>query len=137
MQFAQWGRGRPLHDFRASFEKNRSDENTQWYCQTRGGDVVSSLVVYRDRFGLPPNTWGVGCVVTVESLRRCGLATQMLASLIAIARVHHVDGVFLHSDIDTAFYEKFGFQLFPGSEKCMYLALTRGFTPGASPPDYF
>jgi N-acetylglutamate synthase-like GNAT family acetyltransferase len=112
----------------------------QWYVMEAGGKLLSSLIVYRTGFDLPPGCWGIGSVATPPAARRRGYAAGLVEHVIADARAREARGLYLFSGIGTDYYGKFGFQRVEatqpeGQDPCMVLAFRdqqelRGAVPG-------
>jgi predicted acetyltransferase len=71
------------------------------------------MIVYRDAFGLPQGTIGIGSVATPPDLRRNGYASHLIKEFLGMRQSDPVRAVFLFSEVEPEFYEKFGFVVLP------------------------
>ncbi|MCK6265891.1 GNAT family N-acetyltransferase [Vibrio sp. ZSDE26] len=107
-----------------------------WYVLVENDQILSSLIVYHDIFGLKDDCFGIGSVATPNSLRGRGYATT-LVNLVKdeLFFYHNGKAIFLHSDIDNKFYSRLGFVEIKGTG-CMYIS-NRHFGFDGSVPAYF
>lgn len=115
-----------------------------WYVLERDSQPVCKLICYRDVLGLSDNNVGIGSVATAPALRGHGYASKLMMEVIDILKSENVPTVFLHSEIDIKFYERFGFRALPGHQQehlpnsvCMRLDLNSPAAPSALVPAYF
>ncbi len=82
-----------------------------WYVLAdENGKLTCSLIVYK--FG--PDQFGIGSIATMLSERKQGHASKLIAGVLeAIAQESSKATVFLYSDIEPKFYERFGFVRLP------------------------
>jgi predicted GNAT family acetyltransferase len=81
-----------------------------WYVLAKDEQLLSSLIIYT--FG--NQQFGFGSIATPKSLRKQGFASQMItASIDKIKNENDNPVIFLYSDIDPKFYEKFDFFKLP------------------------
>jgi predicted acetyltransferase len=71
------------------------------------------MIVYKDAFGLPPETIGIGSVATPPAFRRNGYASQLIRDFLAMKPLEAVRAVFLFSEVKPEFYGKLGFVALP------------------------
>jgi predicted N-acetyltransferase YhbS len=103
-----WSRGRTYEQYCA--ENRKEDRHGTRYVLEADGDIVSSLILLRLKpFG---KACGIGSVVTHEGHEGKGCATALLRGAIAAAE-REFAVIFLYSDIEPAFYERFGFRALP------------------------
>lgn len=78
--------------------------------EDENGNLVSSLIVYE----LNPNQYGIGSIATPLDLRNKGYASSLISDVIHIIENKSPDGIiFLYSDIEPEFYERFNFIRMP------------------------
>ena len=83
----------------------------QWFVlENDEGKLVSSLICYRNVFGLAEGCVGIGSVATSPDQRKKGYAAILLKDIITRLR-ETTSHIFLYSDIAPAFYKKLGFQI--------------------------
>ena len=80
-----------------------------WYVLESEGRPVASLIVYEDRFSLPPGTHGIGSVATLPGDRHRGHASALVRGVVADLDARGSRAVWLFSDIDPGFYARLGF----------------------------
>ena len=109
--YSVWSRGRTYEQYCA--ENRREDKHGMRYVIEDNGEIVCSLIMLRLRPFTGKTTCGIGSVVTHGGYGGRGYATTLVENCLAT-----VDGqcalVFLYSDIDPKFYERFGFKTLPG-----------------------
>jgi predicted acetyltransferase len=78
----------------------------KWFVLSDSSNLLSSLIVYD--FG--SKVFGIGSIATPREVRRRGYASTLIRLVISdIERNHAEAAIFLYSDIQPEFYEKFGF----------------------------
>ncbi len=81
-----------------------------WYVLSDGDQILSSLVVYT----FSKDCFGLGSIATVPNYRKMGLASRLIKDVLADIETESPEAmIFLYSDIDPAFYEKFQFVKLP------------------------
>jgi ribosomal protein S18 acetylase RimI-like enzyme len=82
-----------------------------WYVlESYDGELLSSLIVYDFEEG----RYGIGSIATPTSFRKQGHASQLLAEVVRLIEEESPGAtLFLYSDIDPSFYEKFEFTRVP------------------------
>ncbi len=141
MGFDVWGNGsatKYLEECRSS-SKYKSG---QWFVlKAEDGTLVSSLIVYT--FGA--NEFGFGSIATPKELRKQGYASNLISRVLQQIKCNSPNAaVFLYSDIDPAFYERFDFRQVPRSAQryetttCMVQKNSiETFTAPPQTPEYF
>ncbi len=103
------------------------------------GAVVSSLICYKDAFGLESGCIGIGSVATAPEHRRQGYAARLLAAVVEQLLRDGSDCLFLYADAAPELYEKIGFRALPDSlqryQPSICMALSK--TPPVAAPSYF
>ncbi len=139
MGFDTWHNGMSQRRYLNELMSSSKYPQGQWYVLENEGELVSSLIVYRQGFDLLPECWGVGSVATPPALRRRGYAEKMIRHVIGLARRAEVRGIYLFSGVGTGYYGKFGFECVEaaqpeGQAPCMVLAFRdAGALKGAVP----
>lgn len=81
-----------------------------WYVLKENDQLVSSLIVYN----LGENIFGIGSIATAKDLRKKGYASKLITDVInQIETDSEKVTIFLYSDIDSKFYERFKFFALP------------------------
>lgn len=98
-----------LQDCRTSGKYQKGE----WWIADRDGRMVSSMIVYRDVFGLPPGSLGLGSVATPPESRRRGNASQLIKTYLDMRQNESVLAVFLFAEVKPEIYERLGFVVLP------------------------
>lgn len=112
---ALWGGGRTLEDRWERTHRLMADP-AGLLCMSglvdEAGQVPASLKLYRLALQTPAGVLeavGLGAIFTAEASRRQGLAERLIRSVLAEAYAGGAGAALLFSDIDPAYYERFGF----------------------------
>ena len=111
-----WGGTLPMDTFVSHRLNSPMHNRARWFVATCDESVVSSLAWYPLTFchrARLVSGIGIGAVHTVPAYRRRGFAAQLLAEVINRARHEGISVGLLFSDIDPAYYERFGFVRWP------------------------
>ena len=100
MGFDAWGQGMSEHRYLNECLSSAKYPRGRWYVMEAGGELLSSLIVYRKGFDLPPGCWGIGSVATPPALRRRGYAGSLINHIISEARDSQARGLYLFTGID-------------------------------------
>ncbi len=85
-----------------------------WYVIEDEEKIKSSLICYRNSFGLVSGAVGIGSVATLPEFRNQGYMAQLLSKFIFMENeLEKVDYFFLFSDVDPYVYQKHGFIILP------------------------
>lgn len=125
MGFDQWGAGQSTEDYLSGCHSSVKYQLGDWYCLQSDGGLMSSLIVYSNQFGLTKGYRGIGSVATHADFRRKGYAETLIKTCIARIANENCQGVFLFSDIQAEYYERFGFAFVTSVDESalMFLAL--------------
>ncbi|MFA0134662.1 GNAT family N-acetyltransferase [Vibrio splendidus] len=135
MGFDVWGGGLTLDDYLAGCRNSEKYLSGTWYVLVEKDRVVSSLIVYRDMFGLAKGCFGIGSVATPQELRHQGYASELINLVkTELFTRHNCKALYLHSDIEHQFYNRLGFVGIVGSD-CMYIS-SDSFEFDGRIPDY-
>ncbi len=136
MGFDVWGDGISYEEYLVGCRESQKYQAGTWYVLIDNEQILSSLIVYQNKFGLKDDCFGIGSVATPNRLRRRGYASN-LVNLVKTELFAHRNckAIFLYSDIDQQFYSKLGFITVKGCD-CMY-APSPGFEFDGSLPAYF
>ncbi len=74
MGFDVWGEDLSQVAYLELCRRSTKYRKGRWHVLTVEGEVVSSLIAYRDEFGLPPGCYGSGSIATPSVLRDRGPA---------------------------------------------------------------
>ncbi|MEL0608835.1 GNAT family N-acetyltransferase [Vibrio echinoideorum] len=136
MGFDVWGDGLSFDDYLTACRNSEKYLSGTWYVLVAKDSVVSSLIVYRDMFGLAKGCCGIGSVATPQKLRHKGYASELINLIrTELFTRHNCKALYLHSDIEHQFYNKLGF-VNVGSSDCMYILNDSSDFDGRI-PDYF
>ncbi|MCF7505036.1 GNAT family N-acetyltransferase [Vibrio sp. L3-7] len=136
MGFDVWGNGLSLDDYLTVCRNSEKYLSGTWYALVAKDNVVSSLIVYRDMFGLAKGCCGIGSVATPQELRHKGYASELINLVrTELFTRYNCKALYLHSDIEHQFYNKLGF-VNVGSSDCMYILNDSSDFDGRI-PDYF
>ncbi|WP_028974944.1 GNAT family N-acetyltransferase [Spirochaeta cellobiosiphila] len=94
-------------------------EKVLWYIGHDKEGFVSSLIVYQEVLDLQPHSYGIGSVATSPAYRNKVYGSQLVKE---ITEMLFKEGegavVFLHSNIDFSFYEKY--RLYQSFKQMLY-----------------
>ncbi len=115
MGFDVWGDGYNsqesyLADCRASKKYSRGI----WYVlEDHDGNLISSLIIYilNSIKGIP--AYGIGSIATTPNRRCQGFAGQLIQDVMRRLNVNENHTFYLHSEIDSKYYERFDFIKLP------------------------
>lgn len=106
MGFDVWSDGASEKDYLADCSSSIKYKRGEWYVLTEDDKILSSLIIYD--FG--DEKFGIGSIATSPYDRKKGYASELIKHII-----HKIESgsknciLFLYSDIQPEFYEKFGF----------------------------
>ena len=137
MGFDAWGGEMPQAEYLAACQSSRKYAKGEWYVLEDKGMPVASLILYRHQFGLEDGQAGIGSIATSPAYRRQGCASRLILGIVRhLFSTTATTTVFLHSDIDTAFYEQLGFERVSRESHCMFINRSTDITLCTS-PSYF
>lgn len=137
MGFDVWGEEQTEEEYLAGCRDSKKYKLGEWRCLTVDGIVVSSLITYKNQFDLVDRYVGIGSIATHPDYRRHGHASYLIQNCINSCLKENSLGLLMFSDVEPAFYEKFGFTVVESDKGCalMFLSLNGGRLP--EPPKYF
>ncbi|EGQ8132908.1 GNAT family N-acetyltransferase [Vibrio parahaemolyticus] len=136
MGFDVWGDGLSFEDYLSGCRNSEKYQVGTWFVLIENDQILSSLVVYSDMFGLRDNCFGLGSIATSPSLRGKGYASHLIGLVKAeLFSNYNCKAVYLHSDIGHEFYSKLGFVCIENSD-CMFSSIAPSELDG-SIPAYF
>lgn len=110
MGYDTWSEGSTKSDYLNLCQNSPKYKKGQWYVLKDGDQLLSSLIVYK----IEENIFGLGSVSTPAFLRKKGYASKLISRIIELLENDlNASAMFLYSDIDSKFYEKFGFLELP------------------------
>jgi predicted acetyltransferase len=142
MGFEAWNEGKSEEDYLLMCRNSPKYKTGRWYVFAEEKKLLSSLIVYR----FDQNVFGFGSIATPALLRKQGFATKIISEMINKIEAENTNPtIFLYSDIDPAFYEKFGFLKIPSAVQrykttvCMVRSqkIEEYFTEMSASPEYF
>ncbi len=86
-----------------------------WYVLESSGTPVSSLILYKQGFGLCTGALGIGSIATHPAHRGRGRAKRLIEGVLDTRLCREASAIYLHSDIGAGFYEEFGFSRIGGA----------------------
>ncbi|MBL7716106.1 MAG: GNAT family N-acetyltransferase [Bdellovibrionales bacterium] len=143
MGYDTWGVGQSIETHLRECRESEKYKMGIWYVISDADDVLYSSLIHYD---LGSDSCGIGSIATAPDFRKKGHASSLIQA--ALERFNH-DGfskVFLFSDIDPRFYEKFGFRALSSSHQAHKKAVCMVWgtdpqdlenQPGFKLPDYF
>lgn len=136
MGFDAWGADLAPTEYLASCQRSKKYQSGVWYLLLVDNQPVSSLIVYRDQFGLGQGCFGIGSLATTPAMRGQGFGAHLLRTVTdMLLSDPNTVATFLHSDIDHHFYERLGYRRIQSGD-CMYFSLGPPRYIG-EPPTYF
>lgn len=137
MGYDAWGDGDDeathLDDCRTS-EKYAAGE---WFVWDEAGQAVASLIVFKNRYQLASGCYGIGSVATAPDQRGQGYASALINAVVGLlAERDQARAVYLHSDIEPAFYRQLGFEYLQSDSRCMVRTIGAPVSLNCI-PDYF
>lgn len=136
MGFDAWGGELAPTEYLASCQRSKKYQSGVWYLLVADHQPVSSLIVYRDQFGLGQGCFGIGSLATDPAMRGKGFGSHLLRGVTdMLLNDPDTAATFLHADIAHGFYERLGYRRLSGSD-CMYFSLAQPRYIG-EPPTYF
>lgn len=109
--------------------------------EDENGALISSLIVYN----LGKDRYGIGSIATPKALRKRGHASKIISDVLEqIEDKSPAAAIFLYSDIEPEFYERFNFARMPQlaqrykTTTCMVRGEDTGkFSDKTDTPEYF
>ncbi|WED29440.1 GNAT family N-acetyltransferase [Vibrio sp. DW001] len=119
MGYDVWGEDLSLNEYLLECRNSSKYKLGCWYVLVVNDKPAASLIVYSGQFGLVKHCYGIGSVATDNEMRGKGFASYLVQSVThQLLNEEKARAVFLHSDINTEFYEKLGYQCIQ-STSCM------------------
>lgn len=138
MGYDAWSDGVSKKDYLDECRTSKKYKAGKWYVLLDGEELISSLAVYSSGFGIPQRYCGIGSAATKPQKRSCGYACKLLIAVCKILQREGFNGVYLHSDIESSFYERLGFTVVAESaSKCMALPFSQLERLPEEIPSYF
>jgi len=132
-----WGEGQTEEEYLADCRNSIKYKLGEWHCLTEDGVIVSSLITYQNQFGLADRYVGMGSIATYPDHRRKGYAGCLIQNCIDRCTEEKCLGLLLFSDVESSYYERFGFTAAESEmiDPPMFLSLNGGRLPEL--PRYF
>jgi len=110
MGFAEWSSGASEIDYLNDCRNSAKYASGTWFVLSEGSKLLSSLIVYE----LAENNFGIGSISTAPQNQKHGYASKLITGVVSDIEKLHADClIFLYSDINAEFYEKFKFIKLP------------------------
>ncbi|CCO49769.1 conserved hypothetical protein [Vibrio nigripulchritudo SOn1] len=109
MGYDTWSQNKTKDEYLIQCSESKKYQSGVWYVLLDNDRLISSLIVYSSGFSLPIDSYGIGSISTENSLRNKGFASFLIDKVVN-ELLSNRSSIFLHSDIDYSFYEKFGFR---------------------------
>lgn len=137
MGFDAWGDGDDVATHLQACRSSAKYAAGQWFVLDVDGQAVASLIVYQQRYRLPPDCYGIGSVATSPGQRRRGYAAALIKAVVAqLVNERQAKAVLLHTDIGLEFYRRLGFEPVAPDSHCM-VRKARSEVSVDVIPDYF
>lgn len=142
MGFDVWSDGNTLDEYLYDCRDSVKYRQGRWTVLEKNGILVSSLLIHS--FG--NNIFGIGSIATSPTHRKFGHASKLIEAVLKnLQEQQNAKLIYLYSDINPEFYQRFGFVQLPNEQQqyststCMALML-KGFEfdfKQLNPPKYF
>jgi len=138
MGFYAWSDGKSLEEYIEKCTESKKYKSGTWYVLANENILVSSLIVYESVFKIPKGFCGIGTVATAIEHRNKGFSTHLINGVCENLKAQGFSGVYLHTDIGPAFYERLGFfRASVDSQDCMLRLFSEFKSQENEIPDYF
>jgi predicted N-acetyltransferase YhbS len=110
MGFDVWADGQNQPTYLEGCRSSKKYASGQWFVLAEDENLFSSLILYE----IAPNIFGMGSIATPPTLRGQDFATRLIKEVLdRLERDLIQPIVFLYSDVNPKFYERFGFKALP------------------------
>ena len=132
-----WGGGSSEEQYLHECRTSAKYQMGQWYCLEGNGRLVSSLIVYRNVFGIQERYAGFGSISTEPNHRGAGFASKLINDRIENLRSEGCAGIYLHSETDSSIYKRIGFRRLLSSDDSSLMFLGTDENEQSLLPAYF
>lgn len=143
MGFDVWSGSATVEEYLNSCRDSKKYSQGRWIVLEKDGALLSSLIIYDWN-----KEWaGIGSIATTKELRRQGFAAELISGVITqLKSSTELSTVFLFSDINPAYYNRFGFEAleakYQSNSDAVLMGLSFTQTPAwvaadFNPPSYF
>ena len=141
MGFDVWSDGGSYQSYLEKCRASPKYQKGEWFVSEKDGALCASLLLHS--FGA--GAYGIGSIATYLHERKKGHASSLIAGVVDYLRdSRRAQVVYLYSDIEPSFYQKFGFEQLPSKLQNylpslgMVCVLSASEKPGErEPPPYF
>ena len=143
MGFDVWSGNATVEEYLNSCRDSKKYSQGRWMILEKDGALLSSLIIY----DLNREWAGIGSIATPKELRRQGFAAELISGVIKqLQSSSELSTVFLFSDINPAYYNRFGFEAleakYQSNSDAVLMGLSFTETPAwvaedFIPPTYF
>ena len=137
MGFDIWGAGLSEERYLNECRNSPKYRLGQWYCLKENGVPMSSLIIYKNCFGMQDRFAGFGSIASQFRRRGEGFATGLINECIKELRLYGIAGIYLHSETDSSLYERLGFQTLSSKNDIQLMFLEIQDVQRTSEPTYF
>ena len=131
MGFDVWSDGSHQVDYLAECHSSPKYRKGTWFVLEESGRLLSSLITYE----FDSEKIGIGSIATPVTERNRGHASKLISGVVQLLEIEkHGLKVFLYSDINPVFYERFGFKPIPSAAQ--RYQTTTCMVRGADPQDF-
>ena len=143
MGFDVWSGNATVEEYLNSCRDSKKYSQGRWIVLEKDGALLSSLIIYE----LNKEWAGIGSIATPKECRRQGFAAELIAGVITqLKSSAELSTVFLFSDINPTYYNRFGFVALEAKYQSNFDAVLMGLsftqspvwvTEDFNPPSYF
>lgn len=108
--YKEWRKNRTFEQY--CLDNSKDDAIGTRYVMEENGQIVSSAVLLRLKSIPGKNVYGLGSILTSKIHRGKGYGIELIKKCMRLIPDDNTI-IFLYSDINPAYYEKFGFQILP------------------------
>jgi len=123
MGFDAWSGGNSVEKYLQGCVESPKYNMGSWFVLERRGEIIASLIVYRDALKLPKRSFGIGSVATVKKYQRKGYASLLVDQVCQLYKSSGFEFAYLFSEIGSEFYKRLGFRELEG--ECMVKSFGR------------
>lgn len=106
-----WSKNRTFEKY--CLDNGKEDEFGTRYALEENGEIVTSIILLKFKPIEGISAYGIGSFVTPEKFRGKGYGQALLQKTIGTVYKENQSVIFLHSDLEPSFYEKYGFKVLP------------------------
>lgn len=135
MGFDAWSGGDSIEKYLQGCSDSPKYKIGTWFVLERQGEIIASLIIYRDALKLPKRSFGIGSVATLKKYQRKGYASLLVEQVCKLYKSSGFELAYLFSEIGSGFYKRLGFHELEG--ECMVKAFDQYLSIPQVIPDGF